>query len=106
MYVDWPPKLPEHRCKASKSQQKHDVVLQGTAKLCWEFMHVACTRAIDPLIRSVWRAGHSRPVTYITFDETGKVLYTCGKDICCSYGGRVRRLKMLSGTSLSLHCLG
>eukprot|EP00434_Breviolum_minutum_P022635 symbB.v1.2.019974.t1/scaffold1632.1/size108648/14 len=40
---------------ASKSQQKHDVVLQG----------------------------HSRPVTYIAFDETGKVLYTCGKDICC-----------------------
>ncbi|CAK9094101.1 unnamed protein product [Durusdinium trenchii] len=37
---------------AAKSQQKHDVVLQG----------------------------HSRPVTYIAFDESGKVLYTCGKD--------------------------
>mmetsp|Transcript_51561 Transcript_51561/g.112311 ORF Transcript_51561/g.112311 Transcript_51561/m.112311 type:complete len:695 (+) Transcript_51561:35-2119(+) len=37
---------------ASKSQQKHDVVLQG----------------------------HSRPVTYLTFDDSGKVLYTCGKD--------------------------
>ena len=28
---------------------------------------------------AVWQ-GHSRPVTYLTFDDSGKVLYTCGKD--------------------------
>ncbi|CAE7246800.1 PVA22 [Symbiodinium pilosum] len=50
------PTLPAERkplnLNVAHKAQKHDVVLQG----------------------------HSRPVTYVAFDATGKTLYTCGKD--------------------------
>ena len=40
--------------------------------------------------------GHSRPVTYLTFDDSGKVLYTCGKDTAALRRAMQRQWKRAS----------
>eukprot|EP00931_Biecheleriopsis_adriatica_P057315 TRINITY_DN33992_c0_g1_i1.p1 TRINITY_DN33992_c0_g1~~TRINITY_DN33992_c0_g1_i1.p1 ORF type:complete len:703 (-),score=137.07 TRINITY_DN33992_c0_g1_i1:32-2107(-) len=43
----------------------------------------AADRAKGAVKQDVVLNGHSRPITYVTFDASGKTLYTCAKDKLC-----------------------
>ena len=79
------PKSPKHYLSCVQQSSVRAKTLRPTKlrnmTLCCRADHSAERIAFTFLsLRAFIVPGHSRPVTYVAFDATGKTLYTCGKD--------------------------